>query len=1219
MPTSVLLDGRLKSSRMVALTAILGFAAAGVAALNHTTPSTFPHSPVPERPRGGCAVLCSEAGPDGFRWGVVHRLAALDACGKTQLLESNIRFPLTRDDQGATDLRACTADGDEYRNQEYGPSCGTGSPAESSKADIQLLSGRSSGQASLASSADVAEAARELARNLEVDPTCSEVARLAKKGSAVLGVFVGGEVQKSSVAALLDKYADYIESASDSFSSASAAQLCGPKQARSVQHSFGIISDAAGDIAAVHGALGQWYNGECLEGLEASEVWPDQDPHSGLLPRAECKTYEVRSGDDCWSIATKKCGLKDVAALYKLNSKAKKWCEVDGILPGDHFCCNKGTMPDFTPKPNKDGTCKHELKPDLRPKKKDDGTCFWVAIENKLCDEIQTQYFLKDGDFDKFNKGKTWGWAGCNRLAPKQRICLSDGDPPLPATDGDALCGPTVVGTKKPAKGKKFADLNPCPLNACCNVWGQCGTTVDFCVDTTVNKTPGTAKNNTNGCVSNCGTDIVNNDKGPSSFSRVAYFEAWNKERDCLHMDVTEISEKTYTHIHFSFGTITDNFEINVKDVQKQFDMMVNWDTKLKKIISFGGWAFSTEPATISVFRRGVTKDYREKFASNVVAFVNKHQLDGVDFDWEYPGADDIPGTTPGGPDDGDNYVEFLKLVRSKLADSKSVSIAAPASYWYLQWFPMKDIGKVVDYIIYMTYDLHGQWDVNNEYAQPGCKSGTCLRSHVNKTETESALSMVTKAGVPSTKLFIGISSFGRSFKMAKKDCKGPMCKYLGAKNKSPAKKGECTGESGYLADAEIRQIMLIGDGYGGAPYESWYDKESDSDMLVYDNVEWVAYMGAKTKEKRVDWYKGLNFGGVSDWAVDLGLDRADTEREGDGDLDLGDFKECDWSATFSSLKNLADKSEGMDPVCAAVHALRVLTDMLHDAMDGYDDVADGYDGLFDTYANYIKKTLNSRLEEFMREGSKHFKCLGARGLNAKKDDASSLPCEDVRKKPGIYENWNFWYELDDKKGYEDGLWDFGIDPDWTHRGFPRGKDDVEIPDPKEVMDKARGNLKAVESEFFAMEIDMSLGQWEGSPEDVIQVLSAPVFMLMDALTSIKEVKEMGKEIEEAQEKDLILTILSGVLFLIPFVGAALGAAAGLSVYEIIDDPSSAPFAILGMLLGTGRVGGARAYRDLGKIRKDMKGNGAAEKMGDTWKKQDPHVQKIVSNSCRRK
>jgi hypothetical protein len=41
--------------------------------------------------------------------------------------------------------------------------------------------------------------------------------------------------------------------------------------------------------------------------------------------------------------------------------------------------------------------------------------------------------------------------------------------------------------TKKPDKGNAWdwADLNPCPLNACCDVWGQCGITPEFCTNST--------------------------------------------------------------------------------------------------------------------------------------------------------------------------------------------------------------------------------------------------------------------------------------------------------------------------------------------------------------------------------------------------------------------------------------------------------------------------------------------------------------------------------------------------------------------------------------------------------------------------------------------------------------------------------------------------------------------------------------------------------------
>lgn len=44
------------------------------------------------------------------------------------------------------------------------------------------------------------------------------------------------------------------------------------------------------------------------------------------------------------------------------------------------------------------------------------------------------------------------------------------------------MCGPQVPGTQRPTNDTDIKDLNPCPLNVCCNVWGQCGTTDDFCI-----------------------------------------------------------------------------------------------------------------------------------------------------------------------------------------------------------------------------------------------------------------------------------------------------------------------------------------------------------------------------------------------------------------------------------------------------------------------------------------------------------------------------------------------------------------------------------------------------------------------------------------------------------------------------------------------------------------------------------------------------------------
>lgn len=47
----------------------------------------------------------------------------------------------------------------------------------------------------------------------------------------------------------------------------------------------------------------------------------------------------------------------------------------------------------------------------------------------------------------------------------------------------------------------------------------------------------------------------------------------------------------------------------------------------------------------------------------------------------------------------------------------------------YLKGFPIADMAPLLDYIVFMTYDLRGQWDWGNQFATEGCPGGDCLRS----------------------------------------------------------------------------------------------------------------------------------------------------------------------------------------------------------------------------------------------------------------------------------------------------------------------------------------------------------------------------------------------------------------------------------------------------------------------------------------------------------
>lgn len=83
-------------------------------------------------------------------------------------------------------------------------------------------------------------------------------------------------------------------------------------------------------------------------------------------------------------------------------------------MPGQHVCCSAGTLPDFRPKPNADGTC---------------ASHYVESGEN--CAALGAANSLTNAEIESFNKN-TWAWDGCDNLQAYQYICLSTGDPPPP-------------------------------------------------------------------------------------------------------------------------------------------------------------------------------------------------------------------------------------------------------------------------------------------------------------------------------------------------------------------------------------------------------------------------------------------------------------------------------------------------------------------------------------------------------------------------------------------------------------------------------------------------------------------------------------------------------------------------------------------------------------------------------------------------------------------
>lgn len=174
---------------------------------------------------------------------------------------------------------------------------------------------------------------------------------------------------------------------------------------------------------------------------------------------------------------------------------------------------------------------------------------------------------------------------------------------------------------------------------------------------------------------------------------------------------------------------------------------------------------------------------------------MSTYGFDGVDLDWEYPGADDRGGKAA----DTENYVLFVKEMKAAFGSKYGISMTLPTSYWYLQHFDLSGIQQHVDWFNLMAYDLHGVWDAASKFV------GSYIAPHTNITEIDLGLDLLWRAGVTPDKVVLGQGWYGRSFTLSSPSCNTPngACRFSG-----PANAGPCSNAAGILDNQEILDII---------------------------------------------------------------------------------------------------------------------------------------------------------------------------------------------------------------------------------------------------------------------------------------------------------------------------------------------------------------------------------------------------------------------------
>lgn len=302
---------------------------------------------------------------------------------------------------------------------------------------------------------------------------------------------------------------------------------------------------------------------------------------------------------------------------------------------------------------------------------------------------------------------------------------------------------------------------------------------------------------------------------------------------------------KQITHINYAFANIKNGkvIEGNDKDTEalKKLNRLKSVNPELKILISVGGWTWSKNFSDAAL-----TKQSRELFANSAIDFMQKHNIDGIDLDWEYPGQ--IGDNNKFRAEDKENFTAMLKLIREKLETiapkTYLLTIATGANQAYLDHTNMAVAHQYLDFINIMTYDYY-----TGGSRRTGHHSNLfASASNPNGVSSSKAVAEHASAGIPVEKLVLGVPFYGRWWK--------------GANEENNGLYQDSNGERGGYSFKEIEENYIDKNGFVAL----WDDTAKAPYLWNPTEKQFVTYEDTKSLKFKIDYIKEKKMGGIMFW-----------------------------------------------------------------------------------------------------------------------------------------------------------------------------------------------------------------------------------------------------------------------------------------------------------------------------------------------------------------